>query len=81
MSNRAIRSASDGRNRIARRLEDRTARRQLADSERTCAERQAADATLQRALEIEQVENIRLTQEIATLRRALRLAEARLDPR
>jgi hypothetical protein len=81
MSIRAIRSASDGRNTIARRHEDRITRRQLTEAVRTCAELQAANAILQRTLRIEQAENTRLTQEIATLRRALRLVEARLDPR
>ena len=77
----AIRSATDGRNHVARRLEDRTTRHQLADATRACAELQAANATLQRALEDERMEAVRLAQEIANLRRALRLAEARLDPR
>jgi len=77
----AIRSASHGRNLIARRLEDRTTRYQLADAVRTCGELQAANATLERTLKIEQAEHDRLTQEIANLRRALRLAEAKLDPR
>jgi len=81
MSITAIRSASQGRNLIARRLEDRTIRCQLADAVRTCAELQAANAILAQALEVEQVESTRLKQEIANLRRALRLAETKLDPR
>ena len=81
MSITAIRADRDARRSSVRRLEDRTTRRQLAEAMRANAELQAGKEGLAQALQIEQAENTRLAQEIANLRRALRLAEARLDPR
>ena len=79
MSITPLRTAPAGRSRIAGRGRNDATTRKLADANRAAAELLASNAALQRELDIERFENTRLAQEIANLRRALRLAERALD--